>query len=108
MHLYVHLKVSCISFLFFSENSGYFFPVLKKTPEKYYQPCSEGVKQWLMDLKADKKCVFLTTSSHIDFASVTAKAVLGFVESLLSIDMLWQCDRLNIKERQQNRLSSIE
>ena len=63
--------------LLISENSGYFFPHLKKEPEKYYRPCSEGVKQWLKDLQQQNKCVFLTTSSHIDFASLTAEAVLG-------------------------------
>ena len=60
-----------------SENSGYFFPHLKKEPGKYYRSCSEGVKQWLKDLQQQNKCVFLTTSSHIDFASLTAEAVLG-------------------------------
>lgn len=61
----------------FAENSGNFFPGLKKNPEKYYRPCSEGVKQWLKDLQEQNKVVFLTTSSHIDFASLTAEAVLG-------------------------------
>ncbi|XP_052244584.1 5'-nucleotidase domain-containing protein 1-like isoform X3 [Dreissena polymorpha] len=61
----------------FSENSGYFFPKLKQNPEQYYQACSLGVKQWLRDLKMAGKCVFLTTSSHIDFASLTASSVLG-------------------------------
>ncbi|XP_052810495.1 5'-nucleotidase domain-containing protein 1-like [Mya arenaria] len=61
----------------FGENSGYFFPVIKESTSKYYQSSSEGVKQWLLDLKQNNKCVFLTTSSHIDFASLTASATLG-------------------------------
>ncbi|WAR09485.1 NT5D1-like protein [Mya arenaria] len=49
----------------------------QQTPSKYYQPSSEGVKQWLLDLKQNNKCVFLTTSSHIDYASLTASTILG-------------------------------
>jgi hypothetical protein len=43
----------------FVEDSGYFFPPFKRNPEKYLQPCSEGVKQWLLDLKQKGKVVFL-------------------------------------------------
>lgn len=72
------LKKKYIWYLFpLLENSGYFFPELKRNPEKFYQPCSVGVKKWLKDLKDLNKCVFLTTSSHIDYASLTAEAVLG-------------------------------
>lgn len=61
----------------FTENTGYFFPRLKAEPQKFYQHCSEGIKQWLKELKAAGKCVFLITSSHVDFASFTAHTILG-------------------------------
>ncbi|KAJ8314879.1 hypothetical protein KUTeg_007029 [Tegillarca granosa] len=61
----------------FSDNSGWFFPVLKTDPQKYVQASSDGVKQWLRDLKQKNKCVFLMTSSAVDFASMTAEAALG-------------------------------
>ncbi|KAL4232769.1 5'-nucleotidase domain-containing protein 1 [Mactra antiquata] len=64
-------------FEYFGANKGYFFPGIKSRPEKYYRPCSDRLKQWLKDLKKLNKCVFLTTSSHIDFASLTASSVLG-------------------------------
>ncbi|CAG2242189.1 5'-nucleotidase domain-containing protein 1 [Mytilus edulis] len=54
-----------------------FFPILKRNPEKFLQPCSDGVKQWLLELKKQGKVVFLMTSSAHDFATTVLKVVLG-------------------------------
>ena len=62
---------------YFSEQTGYFFPEFKKHPEKYLQPCSDGVKQWLLELKQQGKLVFLMTSSAHDFATTVLNVVLG-------------------------------
>ncbi|VDI56937.1 Hypothetical predicted protein [Mytilus galloprovincialis] len=61
----------------FAEETGYFFPTLKRNPEKFLQPCSDGVKQWLLELKKQGKVVFLMTSSAHDFATTVLKVVLG-------------------------------
>jgi hypothetical protein len=43
------------------------------------QPCSEGVKQWLLDLKQKGKVVFLMTSSARHFATTVLNATLGYI-----------------------------
>ncbi|KAL5010062.1 hypothetical protein ScPMuIL_012367 [Solemya velum] len=61
----------------FAESTGNYFPFVKKDPAKYLHKCSEGVKQWLRDLKQKNKAVFLITSSHIDYATQTLNTVIG-------------------------------
>ncbi|XP_061176710.1 5'-nucleotidase domain-containing protein 1-like [Saccostrea echinata] len=61
----------------FTKNAGWFFPSVKKNPEKYLKPSSNGVREWLKDLKGDKRVVFLMTSSAIDFAGMVIEIVLG-------------------------------
>ncbi|XP_064607332.1 5'-nucleotidase domain-containing protein 1-like [Liolophura sinensis] len=61
----------------FSENSGGYFPELKKSPELYYRKCSAKAKNWLKSLREQKKFVFLMTSSFVDFATHTLEFVLG-------------------------------
>jgi len=64
-------------FLSITEGSGWFFPELKKNISNYVQECSRGVRQWLHDLKKEKKIVFLMTSSAYDYATLVLKAALG-------------------------------
>eukprot|EP00105_Crassostrea_gigas_P028863 XP_011450639.1 PREDICTED: 5'-nucleotidase domain-containing protein 1 isoform X1 [Crassostrea gigas] len=61
----------------FAKNAGWFFPRLKENPKTYLQPSSNGVKDWLKELKGDKRVVFLMTSSAIDFAGLVIEIVLG-------------------------------
>ncbi|XP_026292356.1 5'-nucleotidase domain-containing protein 1 [Frankliniella occidentalis] len=60
----------------FANNSGGFFPTMKKNPELYMHHASENVRTWLKELRKQKK-VFLVTGSHVDFASFTAKYSFG-------------------------------
>ena len=67
---------SC-TFCCFSAGTSPWFEALKKNPSRFIQPCSEGVKQWLRELRQRKKMLFLMTSSHMDFASVVMNLILG-------------------------------
>lgn len=60
----------------FANNTGGFFPALKKNPELYLHKCSDNVRNWLKTLKTQKK-IFLVTGSHVDFASFTNEYCLG-------------------------------
>ncbi|ESO84261.1 hypothetical protein LOTGIDRAFT_108569 [Lottia gigantea] len=68
---------NCYTFQGFKLDTGGFFPALKKEPHKYLEKCSADVKKWLKSLKEGKKCVFLVTSSYVDFASFTSEYILG-------------------------------
>ncbi|OWF48503.1 5'-nucleotidase domain-containing protein 1-like [Mizuhopecten yessoensis] len=61
----------------FTGNAGWFFPKLKANAKNYLQECSQGVKQWLKDLRQKNKIVFLMTSSGYDFASLVMNVILG-------------------------------
>jgi phosphoglycolate phosphatase-like HAD superfamily hydrolase len=63
---------------------GKIYPKVERNPEKYLQPCSEGVKQWLLDLKQKGKVVFLMTSSARDFATTVLNATLGYILPFLA------------------------
>uniref|UniRef100_K1PRP4 5'-nucleotidase domain-containing protein 1 n=1 Tax=Magallana gigas TaxID=29159 RepID=K1PRP4_MAGGI len=56
---------------------GLLFEGVRKKPEKYLQPCSNGVKDWLMELKGDNRVVFLMTSSKNRYAEMVLETVLG-------------------------------
>ncbi|KAI5713004.1 hypothetical protein M8J75_012958 [Diaphorina citri] len=60
----------------FAENKGKFFPLIKQHPDKYYKKCSH-VLEWLKELKAKNKILFVLTGSYIDFANHTATTCLG-------------------------------
>ncbi|XP_035230501.1 5'-nucleotidase domain-containing protein 1-like [Stegodyphus dumicola] len=60
----------------FKNNSGEFFPDLKKYPDLYVEPCSENVKRWLREI-AKHKITFLLTSSNYDSAAFLAEHSLG-------------------------------
>ncbi|XP_071818580.1 5'-nucleotidase domain-containing protein 1-like isoform X2 [Apostichopus japonicus] len=61
----------------FSTEKDNFFAGIKRNPEKYLQPCSDKVRNWLKEMKAQGKVIFLLTSSHIDFASFLLDFILG-------------------------------
>ncbi|XP_033861261.3 5'-nucleotidase domain-containing protein 1 isoform X2 [Acipenser ruthenus] len=61
----------------FKENTGTYFPSVKKDPGKYLQPCSEAVKAWLRSLKNAGKVLLLITSSHSDYCRLVCEHILG-------------------------------
>lgn len=68
---------SLIFFINFLGEEGLLFEGVRKKPEKYLQPCSNGVKDWLMELKGDNRVVFLMTSSKNRYAEMVLETVLG-------------------------------
>lgn len=60
----------------FGNNTGGFFPALKKNPELFIHRASDNLNKWMKELKSQKK-VFLVTGSHVDFASFTAQYIFG-------------------------------
>lgn len=60
----------------FQDDSGKFFPALKKHPELYIEKCSPDLKDWLVNIRKSKK-TFLLTSSNFDSASFLANFCLG-------------------------------
>ncbi|XP_078322782.1 5'-nucleotidase domain-containing protein 1-like [Crassostrea virginica] len=58
-------------------NARWLLPFVRKDPGKYLQSCSNGVKDWLKELKGDNRTVFLMTSSNIDYAGMVLETVLG-------------------------------
>lgn len=68
---------SLIFFIPFLGEEGLLFEGVRKQPEKYLQPCSNGVKDWLMELKGDNRVVFLMTSSKNRYAEMVLETVLG-------------------------------
>lgn len=48
----------------FSKQEGYYFPEMIAHPEKYLQPCSAKLKDWLAGLRRSGKHIFLLTNSH--------------------------------------------
>lgn len=61
----------------FAENKGTFFPLIKQHPDKYYKKCPSHVLEWLKELKAKNKVLFLLTGSYADYANHTATTCLG-------------------------------
>lgn len=60
---------------FRTEESDY-FKQLKSQPEKYINKCSDGLLNWLKEIKKSRT-LFLVTGSYIDYASFTASYCLG-------------------------------
>ncbi|XP_072411750.1 5'-nucleotidase domain-containing protein 1 isoform X3 [Chiloscyllium punctatum] len=61
----------------FKEDSGIYFPSVKKDPGKYLLRCSESVKDWLRKLKNAGKVLLLITSSHSDYCRLLCEHILG-------------------------------
>uniref|UniRef100_UPI00398F0CBA 5'-nucleotidase domain-containing protein 1 n=1 Tax=Pristiophorus japonicus TaxID=55135 RepID=UPI00398F0CBA len=61
----------------FKEDSGIYFPSVKKDPGKYLLRCSESLKDWLRRLKNAGKVLLLITSSHSDYCRLLCEHILG-------------------------------
>lgn len=61
----------------FAQNKGKFFPLIKQHADKYYKRCPPHVLEWLKELKANNKILFVLTGSYVDFANHTASTCLG-------------------------------
>lgn len=61
----------------FSNGKSGYFESLKSDPDRFILKTSPIVINWLRELKASKKKLFLLTGSHIDFANFTASYALG-------------------------------
>ncbi|XP_058429238.1 5'-nucleotidase domain-containing protein 1 isoform X3 [Marmota monax] len=61
----------------FKENSGLYFPEIKRDPGKYLHSCPESVRKWLRQLKNAGKILLLITSSHSDYCRLLCEYILG-------------------------------
>ncbi|XP_055909718.1 5'-nucleotidase domain-containing protein 1 [Eupeodes corollae] len=61
----------------FSNGKSGYFEKLKSDPDRFLLKTSPVVIDWLRELKASNKKLFLLTGSHIDFANFTASYALG-------------------------------
>ncbi|XP_077442984.1 5'-nucleotidase domain-containing protein 1 isoform X1 [Stigmatopora argus] len=61
----------------FREDSGTYFPNVKRDPGRYLQTCSESVKNWLQSMKNAGKVLLLITSSHSDYCRLICEHILG-------------------------------
>ncbi|KAG3290096.1 5'-nucleotidase domain containing 1 [Ictidomys tridecemlineatus] len=59
------------------ENSGLYFPEIKRDPGKYLHSCPESVRKWLRQLKNAGKILLLITSSHSDYCRLLCEYILG-------------------------------
>ncbi|XP_037541993.1 5'-nucleotidase domain-containing protein 1 [Nematolebias whitei] len=61
----------------FKDDSGTYFPSIKRDPGHYLQPCSDLVKNWLRGMKDAGKVLLLITSSHSDYCRLICEYILG-------------------------------
>ncbi|KAI5625508.1 5'-nucleotidase domain-containing protein 1, partial [Silurus asotus] len=61
----------------FREDSGWYFPSVKRDPDRYLQSCPKSVCQWLRNLKDSGKVLLLITSSHSDYCRLVCEHILG-------------------------------
>ncbi|KAM9783086.1 5'-nucleotidase domain-containing protein 1 [Neosynchiropus ocellatus] len=61
----------------FKDDSGTYFPSVKRDPGRYLQPCSDSVKTWLQSMKSAGKILLLITSSHSDYCRLICEHILG-------------------------------
>ncbi|KAL7872647.1 hypothetical protein SRHO_G00076300 [Serrasalmus rhombeus] len=61
----------------FREDSGWYFPRVKRDPGRFLQPCSASVRRWLRGLKENGKILLLITSSHSDYCRLVCDHILG-------------------------------
>uniref|UniRef100_A0A8C1KQC2 5'-nucleotidase domain-containing protein 1 n=1 Tax=Cyprinus carpio TaxID=7962 RepID=A0A8C1KQC2_CYPCA len=61
----------------FREDTGTYFPSVKRCPGRYLQPCSDAVKRWLRSMKNSGKILLLITSSHSDYCRLVCEHILG-------------------------------
>ncbi|GAA6100100.1 5'-nucleotidase domain-containing protein 1-like, partial [Tachysurus ichikawai] len=58
-------------------DSGWYFPSVKRDPERYLQSCPDSVCQWLRNMKDSGKVLLLITSSHSDYCRLVCEHILG-------------------------------
>lgn len=68
------------------EDTGWYFPNMKRDPGRYLHVCSESVQRWLKTLKEKNKILILITSSHSDYSSLVCEFILGWVTPQPSIN----------------------
>ncbi|XP_048842339.1 5'-nucleotidase domain-containing protein 1 [Brienomyrus brachyistius] len=61
----------------FKEDSGWYFPSVKRDPGRYLEPCSDSLKAWLHAMKTSGKVLLLITSSHSDYCRLVCDHILG-------------------------------
>uniref|UniRef100_A0A8C5DRT7 5'-nucleotidase domain-containing protein 1 n=1 Tax=Gouania willdenowi TaxID=441366 RepID=A0A8C5DRT7_GOUWI len=61
----------------FKDDTGTYFPSVKRDPGRYLQPCSDSVKSWLRSMKNAGKVLLLITSSHSDYCRLICDHILG-------------------------------
>uniref|UniRef100_A0A3B3Q1L2 5'-nucleotidase domain-containing protein 1 n=1 Tax=Paramormyrops kingsleyae TaxID=1676925 RepID=A0A3B3Q1L2_9TELE len=61
----------------FKEDSGWYFPSVKRDPGRYLEPCSDSLKAWLRAMKNSGKVLLLITSSHSDYCRLVCDHILG-------------------------------
>ncbi|XP_074609660.1 5'-nucleotidase domain-containing protein 1-like isoform X1 [Acropora palmata] len=61
----------------FSDDNGYYFPVIVKNTAKYIKSCSQKIVDWIRALRAEGKKVFLLTNSFIDYTNVLMNFAVG-------------------------------
>ncbi|TRY68010.1 hypothetical protein DNTS_007259 [Danionella cerebrum] len=66
-----------INVFIFAEDTGTYFPRVKRCPGQFLQPCSETLKRWLQSLKNSGKILLLITSSHSDYCRLVCEHILG-------------------------------
>ncbi|KTF88716.1 hypothetical protein cypCar_00017045 [Cyprinus carpio] len=59
------------------QDTGTYFPSVKRCPGRYLQPCSDAVKRWLRSMKNSGKILLLITSSHSDYCRLVCEHILG-------------------------------
>lgn len=59
------------------EDSGWYFPSVKRDPGRYLEPCSDALKAWLRTMKNSGKVLLLITSSHSDYCRLVCDHILG-------------------------------
>ncbi|XP_073238893.1 5'-nucleotidase domain-containing protein 1-like [Porites lutea] len=61
----------------FSDQNGYFFPVITKNTSKFIKPCSKKIIDWIKSLRDGKQKVFLLTNSYIDYTNLLMNFAVG-------------------------------
>ncbi|XP_060658513.1 5'-nucleotidase domain-containing protein 1 [Drosophila nasuta] len=61
----------------FSNDKSLYFKAMRAEPQRYVLQSSRKLLDWLRELRANGKKLFLLTGSNIDFANLTATQALG-------------------------------
>ena len=75
LHHFCHALI--LSPIFFSDQTGYFFPGLVKNTSKFIKPCSKEIIDWIKSLQGGKQKVFLLTNSYINYTNLLMNYAVG-------------------------------